>query len=117
MRFDTNLLKNRAIVNVSDESFGITFTHWTRKRRSWSVQWRDVIAIEAMVVEVPCFEAGFVFQLAEKKECFISDDMENWGALEEAVRKRFTDFNWSNADVAKLYENRNKRLPCWKRVK
>lgn len=115
MHFDKNFLKNRAIINVNDENFGITFTHWTRKRRSGSIQWRDVVAIEAMVVEEPSFELGFVFYLIRETEYFVSDDMENWEALEDAVRKRFPDFNWSNVDAAKLHANRNKRFPCWKR--
>jgi hypothetical protein len=115
MRFDTNLIKNRAIIGVCDESFGITFTHWTRKRRSWSLRWQDVVAIDVMMVEVPDFELGFSFQLADGRAGFLSDNMENWSALEGIVRKRFPDFNWNMVETAKRFENRNKRFTCWKR--
>jgi hypothetical protein len=117
MRFNSNLFRNRAIVNVDDESFGITFTHWTRKRRSWSLRWQDVVGIEAAMVEVPFDgdQVRFLFQGADEHWYFISDDMENWSALEGAVRKRYPDFNWSNVDTAKRFENKNKRFPCWKR--
>jgi hypothetical protein len=40
--------------------------------------------------------------------------LENWNALEDAVRRRFPDFNWGNVDAARRYENRDKRFPCWK---
>ncbi len=118
MRFDTNLLKNRAIVNISDECFGVTFTHWARKRRSWSFHWQDVVDIEAVMVELPFdgVQVRFLFQGAGGHSYFISDDMENWGVLEEAVRKRFPDFNWDNLEAAKRYENKDKRFPCWKRA-
>jgi hypothetical protein len=116
MRFNTNLFRDRAIVNVDDESFGITFTHWTRKRQSWSLRWLDVVVIEVTMVEVPFNgdQLRLLFQGANGHWYFISDDMENWGALAEVVRKRFLDFNWSNVDVACHLKNRNKRFPCWK---
>jgi hypothetical protein len=106
---------NRAIIGVSDEGVGITFTHWTRKRRSWSLRWRDVVAIDAMMVEVPDFELGFFFQVADGKAGFLSNGMENWSVLEDAVRKRLPSFNWDMVETAKRFENRNKRFTCWKR--
>lgn len=114
MRLDANLVRNRAIINVTDETFGVTFTHWTRKRRSWSLRWKDVTAIEVMLVESVCFTLTFYFQVAEERWAALSDDMENWNALEEAVRKRFPDFSWNNVETAKRFENKNKRFPCWK---
>jgi hypothetical protein len=114
MRFDKNLFKNRAIINVGEETFGVTFTHWGRRRRSWSLRWQDVVAIDVLVVEVPDFALSYVFQASGNRANFLSDDMENWSALEEAVRKRFPDFDWGNVDTARRYDNRNKRFLCWK---
>ena len=115
MHFNTSIFRNRAIINVDDESFGITFTHWTKRRCSWSLRWQEVHAIDAMVVEIPCFEFGFFFQVSEDKGGFISNDMENWSMLVESVRKRYPDFNWANIDTAKRFENKNKRIQCWTR--
>jgi len=117
MSFNTNLLKNRAIININDEAFGVTFTHWTRKRRTWSFRWQDVIAIEAVMVAIPLNgdQFRFLIQGVGDKRNFISDDMENWSALEDMIRKRFPDFNWANVDAAKVYANMDKRFSCWKR--
>ena len=115
MSFDCNFIKNRAIIHVSEEGCGVNFTHWARRRRSWSIRWQDVVAIDAMVVEVPCFELGFIFQTAEGWSGFLSDDMENWKTLVEAVRRHFPSFNWENVDAARRYENRDKRVICWRR--
>jgi hypothetical protein len=115
MWFDSDLFQHRAIINIKDDSFGVAFTHWTRRRHSWSLRWEDVLAIETMVVEEPCFELGFVFQVAQGRSGFLSDDMENWESLKETVRSRFPDLDWGTFEMARLYENKNKRLLCWKR--
>jgi hypothetical protein len=115
MRINLDLIRDKAVINVGEESLGVTFTHWGRRKKSWSVRWDDVYAINAVGVESPDFALGLKFLLAGDRTCFLSDDMEKWDALIEAIRKRYPDFNWSNLDMATNYQNRNQSFPCWKR--
>ena len=110
-----DLFRDRAIVNFGNESFGVTFTHWGRRGRSWSFRWDNVITIDAVLIETACFEFRYVFQSSAGQSNFVSDDMENWSAFEDAIRRRFPDFNWSNVEATKRYENRNTAFNCWKR--
>jgi len=113
MCFDMNLFRNREIIFVNEESFGVTCTHWTRRgnRWSWSLRWENVLAIEAMQIEPASI--GFVFVTLEERWRFLAEDMENWSALKEAVRMRYPGFNWDNFELAKNYIDT--RIPCWKR--
>lgn len=111
MNFDRNLLRNRTILTVTDEGFGVTFTHWTRKRKSWLANWRDVAEIDAMLIEPGII--GLLVCMADGREAFLAEDMENWTVFEETVRRQYPDFNWDNYEQAK--RQLDKRLLCWKR--
>jgi hypothetical protein len=108
-------LRDRAVITCDKEGVGLTFTHWLRRRYSWRLSWQDIQALEAMVVEVPCFELGFVLHTKERRY-FISDDMENWSTAMSLVKENFHDFDWAAVKVAQKFENRNKPILCWKRA-
>lgn len=112
-RSNSNSCQKGQVIFVNDESFGVTVTHWfgRRKRLSWSLRWEDVLAIDAMRIE-PGY-IGFVFLNTENQWRFLVEDMENWSALEKAVRSRYPDLNWENFELAKNYVET--RVPCWKR--
>jgi len=79
------------------------------------LQWQDVITIEAVKVDIP-FDGDqlrLLFQDAGGRWHFISDDMENWAALEKQLRKRYSDFNWDNLDSAK--QHIGTQMSCWRR--
>lgn len=116
MRFNLDLIRDRAIINAGEESLGVTFTHWGRRKKSWSVRWNDVVAIDAVGTESPNFTVGLKFFLVGERACFLSDDMEKWDVLIEAVRRHYPKFNWGNLDMATRYQNRNQSFPCWKRT-
>lgn len=111
MPFDKNLFRNREIIFVNEESFGVTRTHWFTKKHSWALRWGDVQAIEAMQIEPATI--GLIFVVAGNEARNAHEDMENWGELETAARKRYAEFNWENFELAKNYVER--RIPCWKR--
>jgi len=111
MHLFKKIFTNRAVINVSDETFGVTFTHWAWKKGCWSLRWDDVIAIDAMQVE-PAF-IGLGFFIAKNRWKFVSEDMENWNLLQDAVRKGYPDFNWDHFEQAKGFIE--SRFPCWKR--
>jgi hypothetical protein len=115
MKFDLDFIRHRAIITTDEESLGVTFTHWGSRRKSWSVPWNDVVAINAIGIESPDFTLGLKFLLIGDRTVYLSDDMEKWDTLIEVVRKRYPDFNWSNLDMATHYQNRNQSFPCWKR--
>jgi hypothetical protein len=109
--FDINHFRNREIIFVTDEAFGVRFCHWIRRRSSWSLRWENALGIDAMQIEPA--EIALVFLNAENRWRFLSEDMENWGALETTVRTRYPDFDWENFERAKNYIDT--RFPCWKR--
>jgi hypothetical protein len=115
MRFDKNLFKDSAVITVDEESFHIAPTHWMKRRRSWSSRWEDVVAIDAMWSFAGFYSGylGFFICMADGRSAFIADDMDNWDAFKEAVRKKFPGFDWENFNRAKSVAN--KRFPCWKR--
>jgi hypothetical protein len=111
MWFDIDYFRNREIIFVTAEAFGVRFSHWTRRRRSWSLRWENVLAIDAMQIEPAYIVLRFL--CTEDRWRVLAEDMENWSALETAVRKRYPDFNWENFERAK--SRIDMRFPCWKR--
>ncbi len=107
-----NFSQNTAIINLGDETFGVVFTNLGWKRASWSLQWTDVIAIDAMQVEPAFIGLGFI--TGENQWKFASEDMKNWSALEQVIRERYPEFNWKNFDRAKNFIET--RFPCWRRT-
>jgi len=103
--------RNREIVFVTDEEFGVKFTHWISRRYSWSMRWKNVLAIDAMQVEPAYME--LIFLCTENRWRLLAEDFENWSVLEAAVRRRYPDFNWENFERAK--NSIDKRYPCWER--
>src|SRR5260221_7844584 len=112
MVFDKNLFLDSAVIQVSEDSFRITPTHWLRKRHSWSAPWASVVAIEAVLAEPG--DIGFIFSFEDRRQSFISEDMQNWPSFLEAVRRKFPGLDWSNFEKAEqsLYT----RVPCWKKA-
>jgi len=115
--FSVNSFKDRAIIRFGHEDFGVGFTHWGRKRRSWSMRWQDILRIDAMVVEVPLygFQLRLLFLDHNTEWRFVADDMENWDAFEQSIRMRIPPFNWANIEQARRYLNRGKRFSCFER--
>lgn len=110
MKFNLDRFRDRKIISVNDDCFGVTFTHWTRCRKSWAIKWADVLAIDAIQIEPAII--GFAFVVLNKRWYFAYEDMENWNALESAIKKRYANFNWDNFELAKNYVER--QFPCWK---
>ena len=111
MRFNITLLQEREIIFVTDNYFGVSFTHWASKWASWTLLWCDVLAIDAMQIEPAFIGLGFFY--SKNKWRFVVEDMENWDILETAVRNRYKNFNWENFEKAKGCINT--RFSCWKK--
>jgi hypothetical protein len=112
MHLNFNFFRDRAIVNVDAQSVTVNFTHWERKRKSFSLRWEDVNAIKAVQLE-PAIMA-LVFCTDQELRWSISEDMENWSALLDMVHRNCQGFDWITFEETKGHIN--KSLLCWKRT-
>lgn len=107
--------RDRAIIVINDESIGVQFTHWNRRRYSWLFKWDEIQSIKASMHEAACLEFRLIFESSHSGSAFVAEDMENWDSLEREIRKRFASFDWGKLTIARLYENRNGNFVCWQR--
>ncbi len=101
--------RDRKLILVADECFGVTFSHWTKRWQSWSLQWQDVVAIDAVQIEPA--DLGFVFVNARGRPRIVLETMEHWDALVDNIRRRFPGFDWSKIEIAR--RSIDMRYSCW----
>lgn len=103
-----------ANIFINEDSFGVKFL--SRLSNAWdsfSFQWNDVFRIDAMRIEPDGFI--LVFWTANDRQKFLAENWQNWNLLEQAIRRRYPDFNWSNFDKARKHQgDLSTRFMCWK---
>lgn len=104
-----DFLRDKARAITDGQSISVTFTHWTRRRQSFSFNIGNVRAVEAVQIEPATMQLTFVLEDGTRRN--ITDEMSGWSEVLAFVQNHFVQFDRDAYESAKGDINRVSL--CW----
>jgi hypothetical protein len=102
------ILKDLSEIELRDTGLSVRFSHWSKRRDAFDVEFDEMLSLTAKQVEPATMEIHITVPAGTY---VISEEMKNWSGAVDSIRRHFPLFDWDKFE--KVRGTINESFVCW----